>query len=81
MKSLQENMMEYKKQLEKGAIQKAYLGLMEYMIRLKTHFKKEYPGYVVSGSLYFWIHGYDLLLHLSQITQRKRFEDCNRVPS
>ena len=53
MKSLQENMKEYKKQLEKGAIQKAYLGLMEYMTRLKTHFKREYPDYSVSGSLYF----------------------------
>ena len=53
MNSLQANMKEYKKQLEKGAIQKAYLGLMEYMTRLKTHFKKEYPDYSVSSSLYF----------------------------
>jgi hypothetical protein len=53
MKSFQENMKEYKKQLEKGAIQKAYLGLMEYMTYLKTQFKKGYPDYAVSGSLYF----------------------------
>lgn len=52
MKSMSENMMELKKQLEKGAIQKAYLGLMEYMMSLKNHFSKKYPAYTTSGSLY-----------------------------
>jgi hypothetical protein len=32
MKSLQENMLEFRKQLAKGAIQKAYRGLMQYMM-------------------------------------------------
>jgi hypothetical protein len=53
MNSLQENMMEYRKQLEKGAIQKAYLGLMQYMMSLKKHFGNKYPGYSVSGSMYY----------------------------
>jgi hypothetical protein len=53
MKSLQENMIEYRKQLKKGAIQKAYLGLMQYMMSLKTHFSNEYPDYSVSGSIYY----------------------------
>ena len=52
MKSLQENMIEYKKQLEKGAIQKAYQGLMEYMLSLKNHFGTKYPDFSVSGSMY-----------------------------
>ena len=52
MKSLQENMVEYKKQLEKGAIQKAYQGLMEYMLSLKNHFGTKYPDFSVSGSMY-----------------------------
>ncbi len=52
MTSLQENMVEFKKQLEKGAIQKAYLGLMEYMMRLKNHFSNTYPDYATPGSLY-----------------------------
>lgn len=43
---------EYKKQLKKGAIQKAYQGLMEYILALKTHFKNKYPTYLVSGSIY-----------------------------
>ena len=42
MKSFQENMNEYRKQLEKGTIQKAYQGLMEYMMGLKIYFKKKY---------------------------------------
>ena len=53
MKSLQENMIEYKKQLEKGAIQKAYQGLMEYMMSLKNHFTNKYPDYSAPGSMYY----------------------------
>ena len=53
MNSLQENMIEYKKQLEKGIIQKAYQGLMEYMMSLKNHFTNKYPDYSVPGSIYY----------------------------
>ena len=53
MKSLQENMIEFRKQLEKGAIQKAYLGLMQYMMSLKNHFSNKHPDYSVSGSIYY----------------------------
>lgn len=53
MESFQEYMPEYKKQLEKGSIQKAYKGLMEYIMGLRTNFKKKYPGYSISGSIYF----------------------------
>ncbi|MCK9560719.1 MAG: hypothetical protein M0R44_09770 [Candidatus Marinimicrobia bacterium] len=52
MQSLNECMLEYKKQMEKGVIQKAYYGLMEYIMNLKTHFKTKYPDYFVSGSIY-----------------------------
>ena len=53
MKSFQENMMEYRKQLEKGAIQKAYQGLMQYMMSLKNHVSTQYPDFSVSGSMYY----------------------------
>jgi hypothetical protein len=53
MESLPEYMQEYRKQLEKGYIQKAYKGLMEYILDLRTHLKKEYPDYFVSGSIYY----------------------------
>ncbi len=50
--TLSENIKEYQKQLEKGIIQKAYLGLMEYILSLRTYFTNKYPDYFVSGSLY-----------------------------
>jgi hypothetical protein len=53
MESFQEYMDEYRKQLEKGAIQKAYKGLMETILDLRTHFKNKYPDYFVSGSIYY----------------------------
>jgi hypothetical protein len=53
MGSFQEYINEYRKQLEKGAIQEAYKGLMEYIMDLRTHFKNKYPDYVVSGSIYY----------------------------
>ncbi|HEY6074164.1 MAG TPA: hypothetical protein VIV15_12445 [Anaerolineales bacterium] len=53
MELLHEYTEEYRKQLEKGAIQKAYKGLMEYMMGLRTFFKNKYPDYSVSGSLYY----------------------------
>lgn len=53
MGSLQEFMGEYKKQLEKGEIQQAYRGLMDYMLSLRVYFQKKYPDYEVPGNLYF----------------------------
>ena len=52
MGSLSECMNEYRKQLGKGAIQKAYRGLMEYIMGLRTYFDSHYPDYSVSGSIY-----------------------------
>jgi hypothetical protein len=53
MESFQENINEYRKQIQKGAIQKAYKGLMEYLMALRTHFSNKYPDHFVSGSIYY----------------------------
>src|SRR4030042_64350 len=53
MESFYEYIDEYRKQLEKGSIKKAYRGLMGYIMDLRTHFKNKYPDYFVSGSIYF----------------------------
>jgi hypothetical protein len=53
MVSFHEYMIEYKKQMKKGDIIKAYRELMEYLLELKTFFKKKYPDYFVSGSIYY----------------------------
>jgi hypothetical protein len=51
--SLQEFMIEYRKQLEKGAIQQAYMGLMDYFWSLKTFFETKYPDFYQSGGIYY----------------------------
>ena len=52
MVSLGKQIQEYRIQLRKGHIQKAYKGIMTFMSVLKTHLGKSYPDYVIS-SLYF----------------------------
>jgi hypothetical protein len=52
MESLNECMDEYRKQLKKGAIQRAYQGLIDYLMGLRSYFEKKYPDYSVSGSVY-----------------------------
>ena len=42
-------MEEFRGQLEKGSIQKAYRGLLYYMMGLRTHFKNNLFGSTVSG--------------------------------
>lgn len=53
MGSFHEYMTEYRRQVEKGAVQVAYKGLMEYIMGLRTHFKNKYPDYFVPNSIYY----------------------------
>lgn len=53
MGSFAEAMSEYRIQLEKGVIQQAYKGLMDYMMDLRAYLKNEYPDYFVPGSIYY----------------------------
>lgn len=53
MEPFHEYVGEYRKQLKKGAIKKAYKGLMEYVMGLRTHFQTRYPDHFVSGSIYY----------------------------
>jgi hypothetical protein len=52
MKSLNDYITEYQKQIEIGYIREAYRGLMEFMMNLRSHFANNYPGYLVSGNIY-----------------------------
>ena len=49
MHSIREDMEEFRGQLEKGSIQKAYRALLSYMMGLRTHFKDNCAGFAVSG--------------------------------
>lgn len=66
MSSLNNSIAEYKRQLEKGDIKKAYVGLMEYLLNLKIHLKNKYPDYHVSGNLYY---GYMEMSYFSFVPQ------------
>lgn len=52
MGSFQEYMDEYRKEMKKGVVRKAYKSLMDYIMDLRTHFKNNYPEYFVSGLYY-----------------------------
>ena len=68
--SFQENMTEYKKQIQKGSIVKAYRGLMEYIMHLRTYLGKKYTDYNVPSNIYF---GYMDMTYFSIIP--KSFKD------
>jgi len=53
MTALHEAMLEYRTQLEKGVIQQAYRGPMDYMQSQRAHFGARCPDFIVSGGLYF----------------------------
>lgn len=52
MQTLQDILIEFRMQLKKGMIQKAYRELLGYMSSLRNHLSKKYPELSVSGSLY-----------------------------
>lgn len=66
MGSFHEDIQEYQKLLEKGVIQKAYKGLMEYLMDLRIHFKNQYPDFFVSGNIYY---GYMDMTYFSVIPE------------
>jgi hypothetical protein len=72
MESFYEYMNEYRKQMELGVIRKAYKGLMEYIMDLRTHFKNKYPDYFVSSSIYY---GYMDMTYFALIP--KSLKPCN----
>jgi hypothetical protein len=53
MSSLQNAMLDFRSQLQKGTIQIAYKGLLDYILSLRNHFAKSYPDFSVSGTPYF----------------------------
>jgi hypothetical protein len=52
MTAFQDSMAEYRRQLERGVIQQAYRGLMDYFWGLKLFFEKVHPDYA-SGGVYY----------------------------
>ena len=71
MESLQGYINEYKKQMERGAIQKAYQGLLEYIMGLRTSFSKKFPDWE-TGNLY---QGYMDMTYFPIFPQSLKIED------
>lgn len=53
MENLNHAVQEYHLLLQKGTLQKAYRGLMEYLMSLRTFLQNKYPDYATSNSVYF----------------------------
>ena len=51
MESFHEYIKEYRTQLGKGYIKKAYKGLMEYFASLRLYLKNKYPDHFISSSI------------------------------
>ena len=52
MRSLNESIQAYKKQLKAGDISIAYRGILDFMLKLKNRLKANYPEHSISSSLY-----------------------------
>lgn len=66
MCSLNADLAEYQAQLQKGTIQKAYRGLMDYILSLKSHLGRHFPEYTLPGGLYF---GYMDMTYFSIVSE------------
>jgi hypothetical protein len=52
MKSLNDILKLYRAEMQKGNIPKAYRGIIDYMLMLRTVLRKKYPELSVSGNFY-----------------------------
>jgi hypothetical protein len=53
MERFQDLMNDYSSQMKLGIVPKAYKGLMEYILGLRTHFANKYADYSVANNIYF----------------------------
>ena len=49
MQSIQQDMENFSRQLQRGSIQRAYRALLDYMMDLRTQLKPRFPGCAISG--------------------------------
>ncbi len=68
MNSLNDCIKEYKNQIERGHINRAYKGILDFIMNLRTNLKNKYPDYFIS-SIY---QGYMDMTYFSFTPQRFR---------
>ncbi len=74
MESFHNYINEYRKQLEKGAIKKAYRGLMEYFEGLRLYLKNKYPDYFLSGSIHYGQMDYTYFYFFPKSLKRQKLK-------
>ena len=52
MTSLNEYISRYRAEMQKGDVPRAYRGIIDFMLMLRTHLRKKYPELSVSGNFY-----------------------------
>ncbi len=52
MENFNDSIAEYRRQVQKGDIVKAYRGLMDFMMNLRNHFRDRFPEYSFPGNIY-----------------------------
>jgi hypothetical protein len=66
MAPFHEHIAQYRTLMRDGIIRQVYIGLIEYVMELKTYFKNKYPDYFVSGNVYV---GYMDMTYFSIVPQ------------
>jgi hypothetical protein len=74
MEALHEYINEYRKQLGKGYIKKAYKGLLEYITDLRLYLRNKYPDYFVSGSIQYGYMDYTYFYFFPKSLKKKNLK-------
>jgi hypothetical protein len=74
MPAFQQQINEYRKQLEKGIIKAAYRGLMEYFDGLRLYLQKKYPDYFLSGNVHYGFMDYTYFYFFPKTLKQKKLK-------
>ena len=74
MQPFQQQINEYRKQLEKGTVKEAYRGLMEYFDGLRLHLQKKHPDYFLSGSVHHGFMDYTYFYFFPKTLKQRRLK-------
>jgi hypothetical protein len=70
MQELNRSFAEYKKQMRKGVIQRAYQGVMKYFMSLRNELRKRHPKFEVSGIQWGYMDQTYFLFHPQSLKKR-----------
>lgn len=74
MESFHEHIGEYRNQIKKGDVKKAYQGLMKYFEELRLYLKNKYPDYFLSGSINYGHMDYTYFYFFPKSLKQKKLK-------